>query len=198
MNVAPPEPHDTSAPPEADPTHGTHEGATADGGHGGGGLPQLKPESFPGQLFWLAVTFTLLYVLLSAVALPRLAKVMADRKQRIRNDLDEAAKAQAQAEAAGKAFESSLNDARTRARKMGDEARLAVQAQIDAKTRTETDRLAADVARAEQRIQAMRTQALSNVRGIAVDAAQSLVEKLGGASDAQAITSSVDAVLKRG
>lgn len=204
MNVAPPDPSDHPATPAAepthsDPTHGTSESTGHDGGHGGGGLPQLKPESFAGQLFWLAVTFTILYTLMAGVALPRLAKVIADRKARIKSDLDEAAKAQMTAEAAGKAFEASLADARTRARKMSDEARATVQAQIDAKSKSEGERLAADVARAEQRIQAMRTQALTNVRGIAVEAAGSLVEKLGGApADANSVASSVDAVLKRG
>jgi F-type H+-transporting ATPase subunit b len=203
MNVAPPDPSDYPATPAADPAHadptkGTHEGAVHDGGHSGGGLPQLNPDSFAGQLFWLLVTFTLLYVLMAGVALPRLAKVLADRKARIKADLDEAAKAQMNAEAAGKAFETSLSDARTRARKMSDEARATVQAQIDAKSKAEGERLAADVARAEQRIQSMRTQALSNVRGIAVEAAASLVEKLGGASaDSASVASSVDAVLKR-
>lgn len=145
------------------------------------------------------VTFTLLYVLMACVALPRLAKVLADRKARIKSDLDEAAKAQMNAENAGKAFEASLADARARARKLSDEARATVQAQIDAKSKAEGERLSADVAKAEQRIQAMRTQALSNVRGIAVEAASSLVEKLGGVSaDPASVASSVDAVLKRG
>jgi F-type H+-transporting ATPase subunit b len=220
MNVAPPEPSDYPAQPapaephggethgatpaadstHSDPTQGTHESTGHDGkDHGGGGLPQLKPESFAGQLFWLAVTFTILYTLLASYALPRLAKVMADRKARIRADLDEAAKAQMNAESAGKAYEASLADARTRARKMSDEARASVQAQIDAKSKAEGERLSADVARAEQRIQAMRTQALSNVRGIAVDAAGSLVEKLsGGAADGTAVANAVDAVMKRG
>ena len=205
MNVAPPDPADYPAQPAADPTHsdptqGTHESTGHGGGdHGGGGLPQLKPESFPGQLFWLFVTFTILYVLMAGIALPRLGKVIADRKDRIKSDLDEAAKAQMSAEAAGKAYEASLADARTRARKLSDEARSAVQAQIDAKTKAEGERLAAEVARAEQRIQGMRTQALSNVRAIAVEAASSLVEKLGGsAADGGAVASSVDAVLKRG
>jgi F-type H+-transporting ATPase subunit b len=135
---------------------------------------------------------------MAGVALPRLGKVMADRKARIKADLDEAAKAQMNAETAGKAYEASLADARTRARKMSDEARASVQAQIDAKAKSEGERLATDVARAEQRIQAMRTQALSNVRGIAVDAAGSLVEKLGGASpDGAAVATAVDAALKR-
>lgn len=202
MNVAPPDPADYPAQPAADPAHsdpsqGTHESTGHEGGHGGGGLPQLKPESFAGQLFWLAVTFTILYTLMAGVALPRLAKVLADRKTRIKSDLDEAAKAQMNAEAAGKAYETSLADARARARKMSDEARATVQAQIDAKTKSEGERLAADVARAEQRIQAMRTQALSNVRGIAVEAASSLVEKLGGApADGLAVANSVDAALK--
>lgn len=206
MNVAPPDPADYPAQPaaaepsHADPTQGTHESTGHGGGdHGGGGLPQLKPESFPGQLFWLFVTFTILYTLMAGIALPRLGKVIADRKSRIKSDLDEAAKAQMNAENAGKAYEASLTDARTRARKLSDEARATVQAQIDAKTKAEGERLSADVARAEQRIQAMRTQALSNVRGIAVEAASSLVEKLGGApADGMAVANSVDAVLKRG
>jgi F-type H+-transporting ATPase subunit b len=191
----------TAAPgatPEHDPLAATHEGTQAHS-EKSGGLPQLKLETFPGQLFWLVVTFVLLYVAMAAFALPRLKKVMEDRAGRIKSDLDEAAKAQAAAVEAGKAHEASLADARARARKLSDEARASVQAQVDAKFKAEGERLASDVGRAEQRIQAMRTQALSNVRGIAIEAAGSLVEKLGGqAAGADTLAHSVDAALKRG
>jgi F-type H+-transporting ATPase subunit b len=208
MNLAPPEPHDTphgdSVKPASDPAHGTVEGTEAHGGaHGGaasgGGLPQLKPESFAGQLFWLAVTFVLLYVLMSSVALPRIAKVLEARKTRIRDDLDAAARAQADAQAAGKAHEQSLTDARARARKLSDEARAKAQAESDARARSEGEQLAAGIAKAEQRIQAMRTAALANVEGIAAEAAGSIVERLAGVKpSAAAVASAVNAALKRG
>ncbi|HAH09613.1 MAG TPA: F0F1 ATP synthase subunit B' [Alphaproteobacteria bacterium] len=193
-----PEPYPGS--PEPDATHGTHEGTEAHGGaKGGGGLPQLKPESFAGQLFWLAVTFALLFVLLTTVALPRIGAVLAARKARIKADLDDAAAAQRRAEEAGQALELAMAEARNRARKLGEEARERVRAEVDATTRSENDRLAADVARAEARIQQMREAALANVRGIATETASAVVERLSGtAADPAVIAAAVDGVLARG
>lgn len=140
----------------------------------------MKFETFAGQIFWLAVTFVLLYVVFATIALPRLGRVIEGRATRIRSDLDEAAGAKRRSEAAIAAYEQTLAEARAKARKTGDEMRAKVQAEIDARAAAEAQRLQGDVKRAEDRIAAMRGQAMTQVSAIATDAAQALVERLGG------------------
>ena len=66
----------------AEPT--AHTGAP-EGGHGA--FPPFQSEHFPSQLLWLALTFVLLYVLMSRVALPRIGSIIAERSRRIADDL---------------------------------------------------------------------------------------------------------------
>ena len=65
--------------------------AAADGaGKASGGLPQLNITTFPSQIFWLVVTLVVLFLLLSKVALPRIASVLEERADAIADDLDAA------------------------------------------------------------------------------------------------------------
>ena len=55
-------------------------------------MPQLDvPRPFAPQLFWLAIWFVVLYVLMSKVGLPRIALAIEARRQRREDDLARAA-----------------------------------------------------------------------------------------------------------
>src|SRR3712207_5473926 len=82
---------------------------------GPGPFPPFQRETFASQLFWLALAFVVLYLLMSRVALPRVGGIIADRKARIAADLAEAERARAESEAAAAGYEKSLADARARA-----------------------------------------------------------------------------------
>lgn len=62
----------------------------AEGEKSSGGLPQLDPTTFSSQIFWLFVFFILLYLILSSVALPKIATVIERRRLKISNDLEDA------------------------------------------------------------------------------------------------------------
>ncbi|NDC60010.1 MAG: F0F1 ATP synthase subunit B', partial [Alphaproteobacteria bacterium] len=87
------------------------------------GLPQLDPSYFPSQVFWLAVFFVLLYFLLSQALLPKLAGVIETRANTIRSNVDAAAAANAEAQAALAAYEKALATARADARKLAEGVR---------------------------------------------------------------------------
>jgi len=91
----------------------TNASTEAPGGHGG--FPPFQSENFPSQLVWLAVTFVLLYVLMSRIALPRIAGILSDRSKHIADDLAAANRFKEQSDAAHAAYEKALNDARSRA-----------------------------------------------------------------------------------
>src|SRR3954471_20637659 len=78
-------------------------------------MPQLDVETFPSQLFWLAVTFVVLYVLMSWIGLPRLTAVIEARRQRREEDLARAAQLKSEAEAANAAFQRTMAEARAQA-----------------------------------------------------------------------------------
>lgn len=159
-------------------------------------MPQLNPESFPSQLFWLAVTFIILYVLMTWIGLPRLAGVLEARRRRREEDLARAAEMQAQAEAANQEFQRAMAEARAQAQAVLKETSDRLAAEAAERQRALAASLAEQIDEAERRIAATKQQALAEVRGIAVDVGRSVVEKLTGAApDEAGVAAAVDRVL---
>lgn len=169
--------------------HGTVPGVTQEiehaedaleEGHGGAGMPQLETSTYLGQIFWLILTFGLLYWLLKTRALPRISEVLEARQDRIAADLDKAAALRAEAEAAARRQEEVVAQAHARAQVRIKELqdRLAADA---AKRQAALDaELGAKLAEAEARVKAAREAALAEVRGVAVEAAQAAAQRLAG------------------
>ena len=145
------------------------------------GLPQMNVETFPSQIFWLVVTFGLLFVVLSKMTLPRIAASLADRKQRIEGDLGAAEAARQGAADAQTAYETALAQARGRANNLADENRKRVTGEIDKLKATADAQAQSAMATAEQRIAAERTKAKTHIRSSAAEAAADIVERLIGA-----------------
>jgi F-type H+-transporting ATPase subunit b len=163
-----------------------------------GAFPPFQKETFASQLVWLFVTFVLLYVLMAKVALPRIAGIFAARSARIEGDLAHAQRLKGESEAAQAAYEKALADARNRAQTMAGETRDRLHAQAEERRKALEADLNGKLAEAEKQIAATKTNAMSNVRGIASDAASAIVERLTGAPPAgTSLDSAVDAALKR-
>jgi F-type H+-transporting ATPase subunit b len=177
------------------PTAGAH--TEADGGHHGGGFPPFESNTFASQLVSLAIAFVALYLIVSRIALPRVGGVIEARQNKIDGDLAEAQKLKDESDAALKAYESELAAARSRAQAIGNETREKLNAQAEAERKKLEEQLAAKLAGAEKTIASTRSTAMSNVRGIAADAAGTIVQRLTGvAPDSKAVDAAVDVSLK--
>ena len=167
-------------------------------GHEGGGqsnFPPFDASTFPSQLLWLAIAFGFLYWFMAKRALPGIGKVIEDRKARIGRDLDDATAMQQRADAAAAAHEKMLAEARANAQAFAQAARDQAAAETEAKRKALDNELAARIAEAEKQIAATRTQAMTNVAGIACDAAGAIVERLGGRpADPAAVNAAVDRI----
>ena len=180
----------------AEPTHNATTEANPGGGHGG--FPPFQSHTFASQLVWLAIAFVLLYVLMSKLALPRVAAVIENRQKRIADDIAEAGSLKQQSDAAVTAYEKALADARADAQAIANETRDKQAAEAAAtRTRIE-DALNVKLADAEKTIANTKQTAMTNVRGIAEDAATAIVEQLlGTAPSGQTVSDAVADVLKR-
>jgi F-type H+-transporting ATPase subunit b len=180
-------------------SHGT-KGATAhteaDGGHKAP-FPPFQKDTFASQLVSLAIAFVALYLIVSRIALPRVGGLLDERQNAIEGDLAEAQKLKDASDGALKAYESELAAARTRAQTISAETREKLNAAAEAERKTLEDKLSVKLAEAEKTIAATRETAMSNVRGIAADAAAAIVQRLTGVlPDGKAVSSAVDASLK--
>nr|WP_252947690.1 F0F1 ATP synthase subunit B' [Oceanicola sp. 502str15] len=160
------------------------------------GMPQLCFDWFPNQIFWLLVTLVAIYFVLSRIALPRIAAVLAERSGTITNDIAAAEEFKMKAGEAEKAYEKALADARAEAQAIAAEARAEVQKDVDAAIAKADAEIAARTAEAEKAIAEIRESALSNVEVVAKDTAGEIVAALGGKADAKAVTAAVEARLK--
>jgi F-type H+-transporting ATPase subunit b len=168
----------------------------AEGGHSGG-FPPFESSTFASQLVSLLIAFVALYLIVSRIALPRVGSVLDMRQNAIEDDLAEAQKLKDASDGALKAYESELAAARSRAQAIGAETREKLNAASEAERKTLEQRLAVKLAEAEKTIAATRQAAMSNVRGIAAEAAAAIVQRLTGAApDGGAVNSAVDASLK--
>jgi F-type H+-transporting ATPase subunit b len=166
-------------------------------GEHGGGFPPFAKETFASQLVWLVICFAALYLLISRIAIPRIGGIIESREKRIADDLAEAQRMKADSEAAGAAYEKSLADARNRAQSMGSEIHAKLNAEAEQNRKSLEAKLNAQLADAEKQIATTKSAAMAYVRGIAVDAAAAIVERLTGAAPAAtAVAAAVDDTLK--
>jgi len=157
------------------------------------GFPPFETETYAGQLLWLAITFAALYFLLSRLVLPRLTGIIEGRRDVIARDLDEATAMKTRAEEAGASYERALSEARGRAQALAQETRAKLSAEAEAKRKVLEADLARRMAEAEASIASTKLQAMGNVRGIAVDTAAAIVERLTGKAPAlRAIEAAID------
>jgi F-type H+-transporting ATPase subunit b len=160
-------------------------------------MPQLDLSTFPSQLFWLVVTFGLLYLLMSRVALPRVTAVMVARRASIDGDLERAAKMKAEAEAVMAAYERSLADARAQAQATLKEAMDRFGAVAAERQKKAVAALSAETSAAEKRIAEAKAQALAGLRAVAVDVARTATRKLVGVDiDEGSAGAAVDQVMR--
>ncbi len=161
------------------------------------GLPQLDATKFAPQLVWLVITFAVLYVLMSKVALPKIGSVLATRKDRIEGNIERAQALKADAQATADAYDQAIADARQNAQEVVAEARNAMSADTALRHEQLNERLSVKVATAEARIAEATQQAIAGVRDLALDVAATATARLtGDAPDGKAVSAAVDAILK--
>ncbi len=179
----------------AEPKHTASTEHPAEGGHGG--FPPFQSETYASQLVWLAVAFVLLYVLMSKLALPRVAAIIESRQNKIEGDLADASGLKTQSDEAVAAYEKALADARARAQSIANETRDKQAAEAETRRKALDDELNHKLIAAEKTIAATKQAAMSSVRGIAEDATRAIVERLtGSAPGEKAVADAVAASLK--
>jgi F-type H+-transporting ATPase subunit b len=162
--------------------HAGAAGTLAHGGaHEGGAFPPFETSNFAPQLVWLAVIFGLLYVLMSRLALPRVAGILANRENTIGSNLDTARDLQAKAHAADAENNATLQTKKAEAQAIGRNGQEKIAAEIGALRTSAEKKFAEELAAAEARIAGEKAEALTHVESLAKEAAANIVAKLTGA-----------------
>lgn len=161
-------------------------------------MPQLEAGDWPTQLFWLAVTFIVLLLLMWKVALPRVGGVIEERRRQIEDDLARAEELKSKSDEALSAYQQALDGARSTAQAMIAETRRKLDAEAAERKAALEAQLDKRTADAEARIGAAREKAMGNIRELALDVATSATAKLTGESlDSKTVEAAVDTELDR-
>lgn len=144
------------------------------------GMPQMDHTTFPSQLFWLTVTFTVLYIALARFIMPRIHEVLETRQGRVSHDLDQAARLQKEAEDAKSVYQKALTDARNQAQELMTETVNSIK-ETSSQKHTQLDGVMAEkLAEAMTEVNKAKADAQTSLRPATVDVAAQIVETLTG------------------
>lgn len=160
------------------------------------GMPQLCGDWMGNQIFWLVITLIVIFFILSRIALPRIAGVLAERQGTITSDLAAAEDLKAKAAEAEEAYNKALADARAEAQNIVAATKAEIKAELAEATEKADAEIAAKAAEGEKAIAEIRASAMDSVKEVAQATAKELVAVMGAKADARTINAAVNARLK--
>ena len=163
-----------------------------------GGMPQLNPEFWISQIFWLTLTFGILYVVLSKLILPKISANLELRKSQIQENVEAAEKQRESSETKLKEYDSIILKSKLEAKNIFKDAREKVIKDINSKKETLDKQIDVEIQKAEKEIELLRKSAPEKINKIAIETSSELVKKLIGADiNNSSISAIVDDLSKR-
>ena len=158
-----------------------------------GGMPQLNPEFWISQIFWLTLTFGILYIVLSKLILPKISDNLESRKSQILENIEAAEKQREESEQKIEEYEKIVQGSKNEAKNYFKQAREEVLKDIGVKKETLEKELDEEVNKAEIEIKTFRNSAPEKIKKIAVETSSDLLQKLIGA---EVNNSSISAIVE--
>ena len=146
-----------------------------------GGMPQLNPEFWISQIFWLTITFGILYVLLSKLILPKISTNLEIRKSQILENIEAAEKQREESELKITEYEKIVQNSKKEAKNYFKQAREKILKDIGLKKESLDKELNKEVQKTEAEIQELRERAPEKIKKIAVETSGDLIQQLIGA-----------------
>jgi F-type H+-transporting ATPase subunit b len=163
-----------------------------------GGMPQLNPEFWISQIFWLTLTFGILYAVLSKMILPKISDNLESRKSQILENIEAAEKQRKDSETKLEEYEEIILKSKKEAKNIFNQAREKALKDINAKKEVMDKQIDDEIIKAEQEIKALRDIAPEKINKIAIETSSELIQKLIGAEvNNSSISAIVDDLSKR-
>ena len=163
-----------------------------------GGMPQLNPEFWISQIFWLTITFGVLYIVLSKLILPKISLNLELRKSQIQDNIEAAEKQRENSEAKLKEFDDIITKSKLRAKNIYQEAREKALKEINLKREALDKQIDEEIKKVDQEIKLLKKSAPGKINKIAIESASELVKELIGAEvNSSSISAIVDDLSKR-
>jgi len=145
-----------------------------------GGMPQLNPEFWVSQIFWLTLTFGILYIALSKLILPKISNNLESRKSKILENIEAAEKQREDSETKLIEYEEIISKSKLEAKTIFNQAREKALKDINAKREVLDKQIDEEINNAEQEIKSLRDGAPDKINKIAIETSSELIQKLIG------------------
>ena len=146
-----------------------------------GGMPQLNPEFWISQIFWLTLTFGILYVVLSKLILPKISNNLETRKSQILENIEAAEKHREDSEEKIKEYDNIINNSRIEAKNYFNQAREKIIKNINLKKESLDKEISNEINKAEAEIKGLMDKAPEKINKIAIETSSDLIHQLIGA-----------------
>ena len=142
------------------------------------GMPQLNPEFWIAQAFWLILIFSILYLIIWKIFLPKITYSIENRKSRIVNDLDEALKLKENAEKKLKEYNEIIENSKKEAKKIIDDSKKKLDKDIENKKQKFSDEIEKELVSTEKEIKDLKKSSISNINTIATETAAEVIKQI--------------------
>ena len=143
-----------------------------------GGMPQLNPEFWAAQIFWLILIFSSLYVIIWKLFLPKITNSIENRKLKIVNDLNETQKLKDNAEKKLQEYNEIIENSKKEAQKIIDDSKKKLDKDIENKKQKFNDEIEKELVSTEKEIKDLKKSSISNINTIATEAAAEVIKQI--------------------
>ena len=145
-----------------------------------GGMPQLDPEFWFSQIFWLVITFGILYLVLSKIILPKISDNLETRKSQVLENLELAEKQRNESETKLKEFDNIILKTRIEAKNLFNESRKKLLGDINNKRQKLEEEIDGEVKIVEAEIEELKNKSPEKINKIAIETSADLINQLIG------------------
>ena len=146
-----------------------------------GGMPQLNPEFWISQIFWLTITFGILYIVLSKLLLPKISANLELRRLQISDNIEAADKQREESESKLKEYDKIISKSKSEAKNIFSQAREKVSKDIDLKRAVLDKQIDDEIKKTEEEINKFKLEAPAKINKIAIETSSEIVKKFIGA-----------------
>jgi len=142
------------------------------------GMPQLNPEYWVSQIFWLIVVFTILYLILSKFILPKINGNLETRKSQILRNLEDAQKFKEESEKKIKDYETIINEAKQKAKSIINDTKKKINDDIQVKKNHLEKEIESEINKAENEIKSLKLSSVDSVKKIAFETSSLIIKEI--------------------
>ena len=142
-----------------------------------GGMPQLNPEFWAAQIFWLILIFSSLYVIIWKLFLPKITNSIENRKLKIVNDLNETQKLKDSAEKKLQEYNKIIENSKKDAKKIIEDGKKKLNREIESKKQKFNEEIEKELTNVEKEIKNLKKSSMLVINKIAADISSEIIKQ---------------------